>query len=129
VNDRLAVAVWIPCEAYTGRGVIHRGERSALWHPRVSRELQSDRSQLVAGFTRNIHGGECVGLHAGNEVGLPVLRVGGRLLPVVADTQIQGQVMQNVPVILGKGRVVEVVGLGIFAGVLFKGVGVTRNEV
>ena len=37
--------------------------------------------------------------------------------------------MQNVPVVLRKCRVIEVVGIGIFAGVLLKGVGVAGDEV
>ena len=102
VDDRLAVAIGIPRETDARRDVIVWSERAALWHTRVPREEHADGSQLVAGFAGNIDGGERVGLHAGNEVGLPVLRVGGRLLPIVADTQIQSQAMQNVPVVLCK---------------------------
>ena len=109
--------------------MIAGGEGSALWHTRVSRKEHSDGSQLVAGQAVNIDGFECMGLHAGNEVGFPVLRVGGRLLPIVAETDIDGQVVQNLPVVLGEQGVVEVVGISIFTGVLFKGIGVTGDEV
>ena len=68
-------------------------------------------------------------LHAGNKISLPVLGVGWRLLPVVANPKIECQVVQDVPVVLRKCRVVEVVGIGIFAGVLLHAVGFAGDKV
>jgi hypothetical protein len=57
-------------------------------------------------------------LHAGFEVRLHALGIGGRLLPVVANTDVNGKVAEEFPVILREDSVAEIVRVCIQASIL-----------
>ena len=55
--------------------------------------------------------------------------VGRRLLPVVANAEIEGEIGKNAPVVLRKDAVAEVVRVGIQTGVLSHACGTAGDEI
>src|ERR1019366_4073995 len=117
VDDRLAIVKGIPGEAKTRREMVIRGEYTALGDTRISREQHADRGQCLGGADDR-HGRKCMRLHAGLEVRLHALGIGGRLLPVVANTDVNGKVAEEFPVILREDSVAEIVRVCIQASIL-----------
>ena len=72
----------------------------------------------MAGLADDRHVRECMRLHAGREVRLHVLRIGGRLLPVVANAEVEGQVGADAPVVLREEAIAVPVRIRIQARVL-----------
>src|SRR5664280_2968204 len=97
--------------------MVIRGEYAALGNTWISREQHADRSQCL-GRADDRHSRKCMRLHAGLEVCLHALGISRRLLPVVANPDVHGEVMTEFPVTLRENSVVEVVRVCIQASIL-----------
>ena len=118
MEDCLASSIRIIGKTCAGRDVIQRSVYSTDRHPRVTGEEHADRSQLQSGLAHDRNVRECMRLRAGREVRLHVLRIGGRLLPIVAEAKIEGQVRADTPVVLCEETIAVPVCIRIQAGVL-----------